>query len=318
MKKWLRRLLWALAIMVVLANVMAFFHARKFTHFDPEATNVADPSKVSLMQKVGILFTGVSLPRPATKRNPARPCETIYLSGDQKIACWQMKVPEAKGTVILFHGYGGEKSDMLDRAYVLLDAGYNVLLPDFRGAGASEGNECTIGYKEADDVKACVRYLQQEGKQPVFLLGASMGAAAVMRACSRASLPVKALILECPFASMRQTVKNRFEMVGVPSFPLADLLVFWGGTQNGFNAFTHNPEDYARKIKIPVLLLYGKKDDRVKPFEISDIYRNLAGPKSLIEYPLAGHESYLNRYREQWTQDVLHFLQQQSDKQESR
>lgn len=175
----------------------------------------------------------------------------------------------------------------------------------------SEGNECTIGYKEAENVKTCVQYLVQTKQQPVFLLGTSIGAAAIMRACSLEALPVKGLILECPFGSMRQTVKNRFEMVGVPAVPLADLLVFWGGVQNGFNAFKHNPEEYAQQIKVPVLLLYGEQDDRVRPFEIAHIFARLTGPKTLIKYPLAGHESYLDKYREQWTRDVLGFLDRQ-------
>lgn len=157
---------------------------------------------------------------------------------------------------------------MLERAYVFVDSGYQVLLPDFMGAGGSEGNQCTIGYREADNVKACVDYVQQSGERNIYLMGTSMGAAAIMRACSIYVLPVKGLILECPFGSMRQTVRNRFEMTGVPTFPLADLLVFWGGAQNGFNAFGHNPEDYARKIHIPVLLLCGGEDDRVRSFEI--------------------------------------------------
>jgi alpha-beta hydrolase superfamily lysophospholipase len=312
MKKWFRRLSATLLVLFLLVNSIAFFHARKFTHFDPDATQITDPSKVSLLKKVGILFTGVSLPKPWSNRKPDRPYETIFIQSNKRTACWSMKVEQAKGTVVLCHGYGAEKSSMLDKAYVLLDAGYNVLLPDLGGAGTSEGNECTIGYKEAEEVKACVRYLHVKDDQPVFLLGTSMGAAAVMRACSTESLPVKAMILECPFGSMRQTVKNRFEMVGVPSFLLADLLVFWGGAQNGFNAFSHNPEDYARRIKLPVLLLYGAKDDRVKPSETQRIYDHLAGPKKRVQYPLAGHENYLNQYRTQWTADVLRFLAQQS------
>jgi alpha-beta hydrolase superfamily lysophospholipase len=294
--------------MFLLANIMAFFHARKFTHFDPETTQRIDPSKVPFIQKLKIMFTGVSLPRPVNRLKPVKPYKTIILQSNVKINCWEMTVVHSKGTVVLCHGYGGEKSDMLERAYVFMDMGYNVLLPDFMGTAASEGNQCTIGYKEADNVRACFDYLQQKGEKNICLIGSSMGAVAIMRACSIYKLPAKALILECPFGTMRQTVKNRFEMTGVPAFPLSDLLVLWGGVQNGFNAFNHNPEDYAKQITIPVLLLFGGKDDRVKAFEIQNIYNNLASKKRLITYPLAGHESYLNKYQRQWTMDVDTFL----------
>ncbi len=314
MKKIGKYLLRTFLVLFIIANVMAFFHARKFTHFDRDTTVRIDPSKVSFIKKAGIMFTGVSLPRPVTKRLPVRPYKTVsFYSINTKIVCWEIKAEQPKGTVVLCHGYGGERSDMLERAYVFADSGYDVLLPDFMGAGASEGDQCTIGYKEAGDVMKCVQYLHSKNERNIYLMGSSMGAVAIMRACSVYRLPVKGLILECPFGSMRQTVKNRFEMVGVPAFPLSDFMVFWGGVQNGFNAFKHNPVNYAKKIQVPVLLLFGEKDDRVKRFEIEDIYHNLTGKKQLITYPLAGHESYLNDYREQWTADVTGFLQQNSD-----
>jgi len=306
-KKLLQKAGWTVALLFVLLNVMAFLHARRFTHFNPGISVRKDPSKAPFPEKVRILFTGLDLPRPVNRRCPDRPYTTVVLQSNVPVSCWEMQAAGNKGTVVLCHGYGGERSSMLDRAYVFLDAGYNVLLPDFMGSGASGGNTCTIGFKEAENVKACVTYLAGKG-EPVYLMGVSMGAAAIMRAASREALPVKALILECPFGSMRQTVKNRFEMVGLPSVPLADLLVFWGGVQNGFNAFSHDPEAYASGIRLPVLLQYGAKDDRVKRFETDRIYNRLAGPRSLVIYPQAGHESYLDRYRQAWTRNVLSFL----------
>lgn len=312
MKKLLKRLLAGFAALFILANVMAFFHARKFTHFDPGLHHRADPGKMSFPARLGVLLTGLGLPRPVNDHRPARPFREVMLQSNVRIVCWEMQpaMQPIKGTIVLCHGYGGKKSDMLDRAYVFLDAGYSVLLPDFMGAGGSEGNQCTIGYWEAENVKTCVAYLQQQGERSIYLFGSSMGAAAIMRACSLEALPVKALILECPFGTMRQTVRNRFEMMGVPAFPLADLLVFWGGVENGFNAFRHNPESYALQIRQPALLLCGGRDDRVKRSETEAIFANLAGPKQHIYYPLAGHESYLNNYRQQWTGDVLSFLAQ--------
>lgn len=308
-RKIIRKLLWTSGIVFVLMNIMAGFHAWKFTHFDPQATSRTENKPgISFLEKLGLVFTGVSLPRPYNKTKPSLPFETVLLQSNKKIECWWIKTDSAKGTVVMCHGYGGNKAAMLDRAEAVAAMGYNVFLPDFMGAGASEGNQCTIGYREAVQVKTCVDYLVQHGEKKIILFGTSMGAAAVMKACADDPLPVQGLIIECPFGSMRQTVINRFHMVGVPAFPLSDLLVFWGGLENGFNAFTHNPEDYAKKIKKPVLLLYGERDDRVTHGEIDNIYNNLAGPKTLVTYPLAGHESYLNDYAVKWKGDVGRFL----------
>lgn len=98
-------------------------------------------------------------------------------------------------------------------------------------------------------------------------------------------------------------------MQGIPAFPMAYLLVFWGGIQNNFWAFAHNPDDYAKSVDCPTLLLYGEKDEKVSRKEINAVFQNLNGKKTLVTYPLAGHENYLLRYKEKWTNDVLSFLQ---------
>ena len=108
---------------------------------------------------------------------------------------------------------------------------------------------------------------------------------------------------------MLKTVKARFKTIGVPSFPMANLLVLWGGALNDFNAFKHNPIDYASSINCPTLLLYGEKDEKVSRKEMDAIFNNLSGDKKLATYPLAGHENYLNRYADKWTVDIKSFLQ---------
>lgn len=219
-----------------------------------------------------------------------------------------MKADSAVGTIILFHGYGGEKSSMLDKADEFLKMGYNTMLVDFMGAGGSEGNGTTIGYKEAEEVKDCYEYTVKSGSSNIHLFGTSMGAVAIMKAISNYHIIPASVILECPFGTMYKTVCARFKLMHVPSFPMASLLVFWGGVQNGFWAFSHNPEEYAKQISCPALLLYGEKDEKVSRDEINIIYENLKGEKKLVTYPLAGHENYLIRYKEKWTKDVHDFM----------
>jgi pimeloyl-ACP methyl ester carboxylesterase len=186
--------------------------------------------------------------------------------------------------------------------------GYNALLVDFMGVGGSEGKQTTIGYYEAEEVKTVADYLQKKGEKNIILYGTSMGAAAVMRAVSENNLAVNSLILECPFGSMLKTVQARFNNMNVPSFPMANLLVFWGGIQNNFDAFSHNPALYAKNISVPTLLLYGEKDLEVSKEEITEIFDNLHGQKEFKSYPLAGHENYLRLYDKEWTRDVSEFL----------
>jgi hypothetical protein len=176
------------------------------------------------------------------------------------------------------------------------------------GAGTSEGVQTTIGYKEAGEVRDAVAYLEKTGEKNIILFGTSMGAAAIMRAVGVLGVKPTSIIIECPFSTMYRTVCNRFHTQGVPTFPMAGLLLFWGSVQNDFWAFKHNPASYAQNIHCPTLLLYGEKDEKVGRDEIDAIYKGLSGPKVLRTYPLAGHENYLRKYHDAWVSDVQTFL----------
>lgn len=301
--------MYILLAILILMNVIAYFHASKFTHFDSDSspkTNEAE--QLSRLHKAKTLLFGVSNPRPRNLANPTRPYQTIKLKSNKEIECWEIKADNARGTVILFHGFGGDKSGMLDKADVFLDLGYNTLLVDFMGSGGSEGNQTTIGFEEAQEVKTAYEYVISQGEQNTILFGTSMGAASVMKALNDYDLRPEGIIIECPFGTMLKTVEARFSLMKLPSFPMARLLVFWGGVQNGFNAFNHNPIEYAAKIKHPTLLLHGERDDKVSMDEIRQIYANLKGQKMLKIYPQAAHENYLTKYKNEWTEDISGFI----------
>ena len=306
-RKVLKRSLWTIFVLFLFLNFITYLHAYRFTHFS-DSSEARTSEHISTSDKIKTLFTGIKNPRPENKTQPQVPYQTIKINSNKLLDCWLIKADSAKGTVLLFHGYGGEKSSMLDKATELLAMRYNVLLVDFMGSGASEGNSTSIGFKEAEEVKDCFEYIQQQGEKNIHLFGTSMGAVAIMKAISDYKIRPSSIMLECPFGTMYKTVCARFKLVKVPIFPMAGMLMFWGGVQNGFWAFSHNPVDYAKDISCPTLLLFGEKDNRVSREEINTIYNKLQGHKKLVTYPLAGHENYLLKYKDQWVQDVKSFL----------
>jgi uncharacterized protein len=314
-KKVFKRILWLCLVIFILMNVVAFFHAYKFTHFAEanSASKTKSPEKLSSFDKIKTLALGVSNPKPVNTITPAQPFKTIQLQSNKLIECWSIKTDSSKGTVILFHGYSGEKSSLIERSDEFIKQGFSTVLVDFMGSGGSQGNQTTIGFKEAEEVKTVFEYCRKEGDKNIYLFGTSMGAAAIMKAINDHQLDPKAIIIECPFGSMYQTTCARFNNMSMPSFPMAGLLVFWGGMQNGFWAFGHNPSDYAKNINCPVLLMYGEKDTNVSRKEIDDIFSRLNGKKQLKTYPLAGHENFLLQYKQQWILDINSFLQTSSN-----
>ncbi len=311
-RRMVRFSIWLVVIGLVLANTLAIIHSYRFTHFEElsrgKKINNGAPS---IPWKS--LFIGVQNPRPVHAKTPKVPFETVMLQSNRIIECWYVKQLNAIGTIILFHGYAAEKSSLLDHAEIFRQLGYNTLLVDFMGSGNSEGNQTTIGFKEAMQVRTAFEFVQKQGDQIIYLFGVSMGAVAIMKAMADDPLQINGIIIECPFGTMYQAVQARFRLMKLPSFPFASMIVFWGGVQNGFWAFGHNPVAYASKINCPTLLLYGAKDNRVSREETQTIFINLAGEKYLKTYQEAGHESYLLKYRDAWAEDVRQFLNRKSN-----
>lgn len=308
-KSLLKKSLYLVVLIFIGLNLVAFFHAYKFTHFDSNSIKKTEnPKELTIIGKTKTILFGVNNPKPVNKAFPTQHFETIKLKSDIEIECWSIKANNSKGTVILFHGYGGEKSSLLDKSNIFLNLGYNTLLVDFMGSGSSQGNQTTIGFYESKQVKESYNYLKKKGEKNIYLFGTSMGSVAILKAIDQFKLKPEGIIIECPFGSMYKTVCARFKTMNVPTFPMAGLLVFWGGIQNGFWAFGHNPSEYAKSTSCPTMLMYGEQDEKVSRQETDNIFENLKGKKQLKLYSKAGHENYLIKYKGEWTNDVKDFL----------
>ena len=92
--------------------------------------------------------------------------------------------------VILVHGYGRDQRFVWDVAAEYLKRDYEVLTPDMRAAGESDGEYLTRGVKESEDVAAWARQIAARDKEArIALHGISMGAATAMMAASRSDAP---------------------------------------------------------------------------------------------------------------------------------
>jgi alpha-beta hydrolase superfamily lysophospholipase len=309
-RRLIKRVWLATCLILVLMNVVAVVHAWKFTHFSlSEIPKISSPEALSLAGKLKALAFGVQNPKPRSAQKPETPYEVLNLQSNVQLETFHMPVTESKGVVLIFHGYGSEKSSRLAQAAYFNSLGYAAILTDFMGSGNSEGSQTTIGYLEAENVHTVFNYAKTRYKR-VILYGNSMGAAAVLRSISRLGLRPAAVVAECPFGSMQQAVENRFANMGVPAFSMAYLLTFWGGVVNGFNAYSHNPAAYARDVQIPVLLMYGAQDVNVSRAETDAVFRSLGSSCKVLKiFPAAGHEDYLKQDAESWKQAVAAFLE---------
>lgn len=308
--KLINKLLLLLVVLFVLGNIAVYNHAYRFTHFvDPNESKTKEPEALGFFEKARVAFTGITVPKPFNDQRPTSPFTTHHIQSDELLEAWHIEVAESKGLVLMFHGYAGSKSRLLPYSGEFNKLGYSTLLVDFRGSGGSSGNETTIGFKEAKDVTKALDYCQAHiHEENLILFGPSMGAVSILKAIDEYKIKPNKIIIECPFGSMLTTTKTRFKAMGVPAFPFAELLLAYGGLQTGFNAFKHEPTEYAKGVNIPTLLLYGAKDARVTRQETDDIFSNLRGEKELVIFERSEHEIYLNDEAEKWIEVVGKFL----------
>ncbi|MCP4684162.1 MAG: lysophospholipase [bacterium] len=301
------------AAVFALINVMAAIHAYRFTHYSESHQATSRPEKLAFWQKIEVLLTGVSLPRPTVDRTPEYSglgFETVTFSaGEVKLDAWLVPIRPSKGIVLLFAGYGSCKSDLLPEIVALNGLGYSCLAVDFRGTGRSEGYEVSLGYHEAEDVAAAVEYCRRLYPDvPIVLLGQSMGGAAVLRAVGELGVEADAVIIECVFARLVTTIENRFSLFGLPSFPFAQLLTFWGGAHCGFDAFDHNPVDYASGVTCPALFLHGSEDKRAHLDDVRRVVENCENSQGPVVFEGLGHDAPIRFDSLLWSESISRFL----------
>ena len=312
MKRILKSLLKLVIVLFVLLNIVVAFHAYKFTHFynNGEITIKKAEEKTGWDKTKEILF-GINAEKKKNDVTTYSTFKTVYLKTKDslKLEAWYIPVDSAAGTVLLFHGHGGNKSGVIKEAVSFNKMGYTTLLVDFRAHGNSEGNTCTIGFDESEDVKLAYDYIKSKGEKNIILWGISMGASTITKAVKDYELSPAKVILEMPFGTIKDAVVGRVKMMGLPPQPIATLLTFWGGTEHGFWAFGMKPEEFASTIKCPVLLQWGKNDPRVSMGEEEILFKNLANTnKKFVIYETAGHESLCKKENEKWDTEIQAFL----------
>lgn len=311
MKKWLKRFFYFLFSLFLVVNIICAFQAYHFTRFYDNVV-YKNPAQMGFFEKTGAALFGMPIPKGKVVDSFHAPHTniTIHTNDGFQLKGWEAKQSPAKGTILLFHGHGGNKSGVIREAESFYALGWNTVLVDFRAHGESTGNECSVGYEEAKDVKAVYDYVKTGGENNIALWGISMGAATITKAINDYSdLTPWKVILEMPFGTMQQAVEGRVKLMGLPAEPAGAMLTFWGGTELGVWAFSNKPEEYAKKITVPVLLQWGRNDTRVTEFETNAIFENLPGKqKELVIYEKCSHESLCKKEHEKWVQNISAFL----------
>ena len=186
---------------------------------------------------------------------------------------------------IVVHGYGGSGKLMSDKSKYFYDMGYNVLIPDLRGHGKSEGDYIGMGWKDRLDIISWINFIIKENPNAEIVLhGTSMGAATVLMT-SGENLPsnVKAIVADCAYTSAWDEFSYQLESyLKVPSSYILNVTNMVTKLKAGYSLKEASALESVKKATVPILFIHGDKDKFV-PYSMMDkLYDATSSPKEKL------------------------------------
>ncbi len=206
---------------------------------------------------------------------------------------------------IVLHGYDQCGLDTYKIAYEFMRRGINVISPDLTGHGKDSGKFVSYGYRDRLYVLKWIDFIISECENAeIYLYGVSMGAATALYTLGE-SLPdnVKACVSDCSFASIYdECVKQLKKRKRVPTFPIMNIVVFFGKKLLKYNVKKVSVKAAAeRNGKVPVLFFHGKDDRFVTPDRTQTLYDASRVRKQIVLYDGTRHaESMVLNFNDYW------------------
>jgi len=235
---------------------------------------------------------------------------TFRSSDDLNVAGWYIHAAvEPRAIVVACAGRGANKSSLLPRAKMLVDAGYDVLAIDLRGHGESEGTYPSPGYKEKAELRAAVAVAhRRHADKPIVLLGHSVGGVAVLHAAVEANPAVVGVIADSAFITytdmMRRVAAGKYvrtrstgEKIGLwfasaPTLGPLTRLVLWLSTGTDIDPDGGNLIPVLPKLAIPVLFVSGDRDDIAPTRNAWNMRFLVPGGRGQVAVLHAGHQTF--------------------------
>lgn len=218
----------------------------------------------------------------------------------------------SKKVAILAHGYSGNLEQMAPYVKLYHDMGFNVLVPDARGHGTSEGDYIGFGWHERKDYLQWIQLMIDKvgTDAELALFGISMGGATVMNV-SGEDLPdnVKVIVEDCGYSSLNGELAYQLkDMYDLPEFPLIPVTSLVTKVRSGYWFGEADTVEQVKKNKVPMLFIHGAEDKFVPTDMVYDVYEANSSPKELYIAPNADHADSYVENKEEYEQKVQDFV----------
>lgn len=199
---------------------------------------------------------------------------TLTTSDGLRLGAYHVPAADARRdvTVLVAGGNGGNREGRATTAAALSDAGFDVLLLDYRGYGGNPGSPSEDGL--ARDARAAYAYLVEDAGVPperLLYFGESLGAGVVTELATEH--PPAGVLLRSPFPSLAAVGQRHYPIVPVglllrDRYPVAEHLA---------------------NVRVPTTVVYGTADSIVPPAQSREVAAVAAGEVEVVEVTGAGH-----------------------------
>lgn len=238
--------------------------------------------------------------------------------GTRLHALYAYATPTTDRTAVIVHGYTDNAVRMLHIGYLYHhDLHYNILLPDLRYSGESEGTHLQMGWNDRKDV---LRWMDVAngiftqgtyGSTRMVVHGISMGGATTMCVSGEPQEPyVRCFVEDCGYTSVWDEfsgeLKNQF---GMPEFPLLHTASLLTGIRYGWNFKEASPLKQVERCTLPMLFIHGNRDTFVPTWMGDTLYAHKKGEKEYWKVPGVDHAHAYLQFPKIYTQKVKNFTE---------
>ncbi len=318
MKKRTKILISVLCAVVILIGGGLTFTGNYFVNYALAADGAGGDRDAALGKDTNETDTGDQAPENSDTGLPQwinaenlKPMTVTSQDGLQLHARWFENTGSHKWAIAV-HGYHSDMGSMEDYAAWYYENGYQVLTPDLRAHGTSEGEYIGMGWLDRQDMLLWIdAVLKEDPQAQIVLHGVSMGAATVMMT-SGEELPdnVKAIVEDCGYTSVWDIFSSELHVrFGLPDFPVMQVSSLMSSLKAGYNWKEASALEQVKKSKTPMLFIHGDQDDFVPTDMVYPLYEAAPVQKQLLIVEGAGHAESRETDSDLYWQTISDFLQ---------
>ena len=212
---------------------------------------------------------------------------------------------------ILVHGYGRDGTFAYDYAEEYLKRGWNVLIPDLRAAGESEGTFITMGVLESRDIVLWSEKISSDNPDAKIIIhGVSMGAATTLLTAAQEPKNLCAVVEDCGFTSAYEMFTAQIEkLFGLPEYPVMPCANIVCKIKTGVKISDAAPIEVVDKIKVPILFIHGDADKLIPLEMMEKLFDKAVVPKEKFIVEGAGHADAKSTNPDAYFDKIFKFLE---------